>query len=118
MNVPNYMEYLAALYHSDKYGRKRIYIGKEIMGSFLVGWFLPHDAPYLDQVDKYLMRCVEVSVRYSGMGPDVKKIDGLVEVTTKTCNMITNQQSGLYDRWIIELTEFSSREMRKQRMSG
>ena len=60
MNVDSFLGHIIANSHVDKFGQKKLYFGQESFGSFLVGWVLPHDAPYSKQVNRYLMRSVEV----------------------------------------------------------
>lgn len=58
-----YLQYVIAKEFTERDGSTRLYLGQEQVLPGLLGWLLPHDAPYKAKLDRWIMACVEVRER-------------------------------------------------------
>lgn len=60
MDGRRYLDQMIAEHFTDARGEAQLYVGRQSVLPGLAGWPIPHDAPYKPQLDRLMMRILEV----------------------------------------------------------
>ncbi|XP_047483147.1 uncharacterized protein LOC125035052 [Penaeus chinensis] len=99
MDGRRYLEHMIAEHFTDARGEAQLYVGRQSVLPGLAGWPIPHDAPYKPQLDRLMMRILEV------LSPFLK---------SSHSSYLSYTQAGLYEKWSEDMLERARVEARRR----